>query len=184
MSADLAHIHQVMAEADCLYTAAELEAAIQRLAEQISRELAGCNPLLLCVMNGALVFAGQLLPALGFALELGYVHATRYRGATQGGELHWLVRPPQGLEGREVLILDDILDEGHTLAAIIEECRLAGARRVRSAVLIDKLHARKAGGLQADFVALTCGDRYLFGYGMDYQGYWRNAPGIYAVRGR
>ncbi|MCL7461768.1 hypoxanthine-guanine phosphoribosyltransferase [Pseudomonas sp. NW5] len=184
MSVDLVHIQQVIDEADCLYRAEALDAAIRRMAGQISAELAGTQPLLLCVMNGALVFAGKLLPELAFALEVGYVHATRYRGATEGGELHWLARPPADLGGREVLILDDILDEGHTLAAIREECLRAGALRVRCAVLIDKQHARKAAGLQADFVGLYCEDRYLFGYGMDYQGYWRNAPGIFAVRGR
>ena len=85
---------------------------------------------------------------------------------------------------RDVLIIDDILDEGHTLGAIIDFCRHAGASRVYTAVLIDKDHQRKARpDLQADFIGLQCIDRFIFGYGMDYKGYWRNAPGIYAVKG-
>lgn len=85
---------------------------------------------------------------------------------------------------RPVLIIDDILDEGHTLAAIIDYCREQGAASVQCAVLVDKQHERKARpDLKADYVGLEVEDRYIFGYGMDYQGYWRNAPGIYAVKG-
>lgn len=183
MSVELNHIRQVMAEADCLYTAEELDAAIAQMAGAISHDLAEANPLVFCVMNGGLIFSGKLLPLLNFPLELSYLHATRYRGATSGGELFWKARPEVSLDDRDVLILDDIFDEGHTLAAIVDYCQQAGARSVRTAVLIDKQHARKTEHLEADYVGLPCVDRYIFGYGMDYRGYWRNAPGIYAVKG-
>jgi hypoxanthine phosphoribosyltransferase len=184
MSADLAHIRQVMAEADCLYTEAQVEAAIERLAERINGQLAERNPVVFCVMNGGLIFSGKLLPKLGFPLELSYLHATRYRNETSGGELFWKAKPEISFIDRDVLIIDDILDEGHTLGAIIDFCRHAGAAAVHTAVLIDKEHERKARpDLKADFVGLPCIDRYIFGYGMDYKGYWRNAPGIYAVKG-
>ncbi len=184
MSVELAHIRQVMAEADCLYTAAELDAAIARMAGAINRDLGARNPLVFCVMNGGLIFAGKLLPLLDFPLELSYLHATRYRGETSGGELFWKAKPEMSLIDRDVLIIDDIFDEGHTLAAIVDYCQHAGARAVRTAVLIDKEHDRKARpDLNADYVGLPCVDRYIFGYGMDYKGYWRNAPGIYAVKG-
>lgn len=184
MPADLAHIRQVMAEADCLYDAAQIEAAIGQLAARMNAELADSNPVVFCVMNGGLIFAGQLLPKLNFPLELSYLHATRYRSETSGGELFWKAKPELSFIDREVLIIDDILDEGHTLSAITDFCRHAGARVVRTAVLIDKQHGRKAHpGLVADYTGLPCEDRFIFGCGMDYKGYWRNAPGIYAVKG-
>ena len=184
MSVDLAHIRQVMTEADCLYTEAQLEAAIEAMAGSINSELADSNPVVFCVMNGGLIFTGKLLPKLNFPLELSYLHATRYRNETSGGELFWKAKPEISFIDREVLIIDDILDEGHTLAAIVDFCKHAGASQVHTAVLIDKDHDRKARpDLKADFVGLPCEDRYIFGYGMDYKGYWRNAAGIFAVKG-
>lgn len=184
MPADLVHIRQVMAQADCLYTEAEVEAAIERVAGQISANLAERNPVVFCVMNGGLIFAGKLLTRLAFPLEASYLHATRYRNETSGGELFWKAKPEVSFIDRDVLIIDDILDEGHTLGAIIDFCRHAGAAAVHTAVLIDKEHDRKARpDIKADYIGLRCIDRYIFGYGMDYKGYWRNAAGIYAVKG-
>jgi hypoxanthine phosphoribosyltransferase len=139
---------------------------------------------LLCVMNGGLIFTGQLLTRLVFPLEIDYVHATRYGHETNGATLQWTVRPQLDLKGRTVLLLDDILDEGVTLAAIADYCRQQGAIKVCMAVLVEKLHLRKVSpGMKADFTGIEVGDRFLFGYGLDYKGYWRNAPGIYAVKG-
>ncbi|EIK95233.1 hypoxanthine-guanine phosphoribosyltransferase [Pseudomonas sp. M47T1] len=184
MSADLEHIRQVMDEADCLYTEAEVEAAIVRVGAQITAQMADRNPVVFCVMNGGLIFAGKLLTQLKFALEASYLHATRYRNETSGGDLFWKAKPEVSFIDRDVLIIDDILDEGHTLSAIIDFCKHAGARAVHTAVLIDKDHDRKASpGLKATYSGLPCIDRYIFGYGMDYKGYWRNAAGIYAVKG-
>ena len=184
MSADLEHIRQVMREADCLYNEAEVEAAIAKVGEQICNDLHDKNPVVFCVMNGGLIFAGKLLTHLQFPLEASYLHATRYRNETSGGELFWKAKPEISFIDRDVLIIDDILDEGHTLGAIIDFCRHAGAKNVRIAVLVDKTHDRKARpDLKADYVGMSCVDRYVFGYGMDYKGYWRNAPGIYAVKG-
>ncbi|MDI9778060.1 MULTISPECIES: hypoxanthine-guanine phosphoribosyltransferase [Pseudomonas] len=184
MSADLEHIRQVMREADCLYNEAEVEAAIAKVGEQICKDLRDTNPVVFCVMNGGLIFAGKLLTHLQFPLEVSYIHATRYRNQTSGGELFWKAKPEVSFIDRDVLIVDDILDEGHTLSAIIEFCKHAGARAVHTAVLIDKDHDRKASpGLKASYAGLPCIDRYIFGYGMDYKGYWRNANGIFAVKG-
>ncbi|BCQ64729.1 hypoxanthine-guanine phosphoribosyltransferase [Pseudomonas sp. Boi14] len=144
MSADLEHIRQIMREADCLYTEAEVEAAIARVGAQITEELAERNPVVFCVMNGGLIFAGKLLTHLRFPLEASYLHATRYRNETSGGELFWKSKPEVSFIDRDVLIIDDILDEGHTLGAIIDFCKHAGARAVHTAVLIDKDHDRKA----------------------------------------
>ena len=184
MSVDLNHIRQVLDEADCLYTEEQIEDAIRKMGQQITESLGDSNPLVYCVMNGGLVITGKLLTEMPFPLEASYVHATRYRDQLTGGHLDWKVRPPQGMKGRTVLIVDDILDEGHTLDAIVDFCKEEGAERVLTAVLVDKRHDRKARpDLKADFCGLEVEDRYVFGYGLDYQGYWRNAKGIYALKG-
>ncbi len=180
----LQEITRTREEADCLADANEVEAALDRMAAEISTELGDSNPLVYAVMNGALILAGRILPRLPFPLEATYLHATRYGHQIQGSLLDWRVRPTQDLRGRTVLVLDDILDEGHTLHAIIEYLKEDGAKRVYSAVLAHKLHERKAyPGMRADFTGLDVADRFVFGCGMDYKGYWRNAPGIYAVKG-
>ncbi len=176
--------NKVLADADLLFNQLDVEAAINRVAHEITTELAEMNPLLICVMNGGLIFSGQLLTKLCFPLEIDYIHASRYGHETCGANLEWRAKPQLDLNGRNVLLLDDILDEGFTLAAITDYCRSRGAAKVLTAVLIEKLHLRKiTPGMRADFSGLEAGDRFLFGYGLDYRGYWRNAPGIYAVKG-
>lgn len=166
----------------CLYTTNEVEAALDRMAKHIHEKLYDKNPVLICVMIGGLVPLGNLLPRLDFPLEVDYVHATRYRGETTGGEIHWKVKSTTNLEGRTVLVVDDILDGGVTLSAIIEDIEQQGAAEVYSAVLVDKYNKRLPQGLQkADFVGLEVEDHYIFGYGMDYNEYLRNAPGIFMV---
>lgn len=180
----LTDMRDVMDNADCLISQPEVERALDRMADEITRDLGDCLPVFYCVMNGGLITTGHLLTRLGFPLEVDYLHATRYRGGLRGGELFWRVSPEVPMAGRHVVIVDDILDEGATLAAILDYCRQAGAASISTAVLVDKQHDRKAvPGLRADYCSLEVADRYVFGFGMDYQGYWRNAPGIYAPKG-
>lgn len=175
-------IKEVYEQSTCLYTANEVAAALDRMAINIHDKLKDKNPVILCVMIGGLIPMGNLLLRLDFPLEVDYLHATRYRGEITGGDLHWKVKPSTDLKGRTVLIVDDILDGGVTLAAIIKEIKAMGAEEVYSAVLVDKHRKRVPNGLtQADFVGLTVEDHYIFGYGMDYNEYLRNAPGIFVV---
>lgn len=168
-------------QAECLYTNEQVQSAIDRVALEITNKLSKRNPLVLCVMTGALIPAGHILTRLNFPLQLDYIHATRYRGDTRGGVLNWLVKPTFPLRGRDVLIIDDIFDEGITLSEIVEFCSVEGANDIFTAVLVNKIHNRKT-KLQVDFVGLETEDKYLFGYGMDYHNYLRNVPGIYAVK--
>lgn len=177
-------IQRIRDEADCLVPPAAIDAAIDRLAGEITYALADANPIVFVVMNGGVIFAGRLLPKLPFPLETSYLHATRYGDRTHGEHLEWRAQPAQAVRGRNVLVLDDILDEGHTLHAILQHLHHQGAARVLSGVLVHKQHDRKAQpGMRADFTGVDVADRFLFGCGMDYKGYWRNAPGIYAVKG-
>lgn len=173
---------EILARSTCLYTKAEVEACMDKMAEKIQRELANSNPLFLCVVIGGIVTLGNLLPRLNFPLEVDYIHATRYRNTLEGGALYWQAEPSCLLEGRNVVVVDDILDTGLTLIEIIKYCKSKNADNVYSAVLVDKQVSREESGLlAADFTGLYVEDRYVYGYGMDYKGYLRNAAGIYAA---
>ena len=182
MSVAVPSLAEALARAELLYDRVELETAIADMGRAVDAALDGERAVFLTVMHGALVFAGQLALAIRTDLEFDYVHATRYRGATDGGELHWLREPWVAMENRSVLLVDDILDEGHTLAAIREDCLRRGARRVLIATLCRKRHDRRIAGMDADFNGVELPDRYVFGYGMDYHEQGRNLPAIYALR--
>jgi hypoxanthine phosphoribosyltransferase len=175
-------VKQVSAEAQLLYSAAEVEAAIDNMARAITEELSDKNPVVLCLMIGAVIIVGKILTRLNFPLQLEYVHATRYQGTTTGGDMQWIRIPSVPLENRTVLIIDDILDEGVTMSTMIEECKKAHAAKIYTAVLADKQIKKSRTLKKADFTGLTIPDYYVFGYGMDYKSYLRNAPGIYAVK--
>ena len=174
-------IEGISARARCLFTEEAVEKALDKMANDITAALASSNPVLLCVMNGGLITAGKLATRLAFPLQIDYLHATRYRQQTSGADLQWKAYPSLPLQDRVVLIVDDILDEGATLEKIIDYCSSQGARRVYTAVLVEKMHDRKLVDIAADFVGLQAGDYYLYGYGMDFKGYLRNAAGIFAV---
>ena len=165
-----------------LHGAEAVTSALDRMAVEITAVLDGSLPIVLCVLNGGIIPTGHLLTRLAFPLETDYLHATRYRGKTTGErEITWLCKPHLSLQGRTVLLVDDILDEGHTLKAICEFCSEAGAVRVYTAVLVEKRHDRRVAGMTADFVGLAVEDRYVFGCGMDYKGYLRNLNGIFTL---
>lgn len=166
---------------DCLFDETEIDRAISRIAVDIRNDYAGARPLYLTLMHGGMLFASRLSLQVGIDLEFDYLHATRYRGALVGSGLAWLHRPSTPIEGRRVLIADDILDEGHTLKAVRNWCEDQGAADVRIAVLCVKNHDRRVDGIDADYVALEVPDRYVYGYGMDYHEAGRNLPGIYAL---
>ncbi len=172
---------QVGEHSDMLVSAAGVQRALDAFAARIAADLAAANPLLICVMNGGLFTTSELARRLAFPLQMDYLQVSRYGAAVQGSQLKWLSRPQTPLIGRTVLLTDDILDRGETLAAVCAWCREAGAARVLSAVLVDKQVATQR-AVRADYVAITCPDRYLYGCGMDYRGYWRNLPAIYGVR--
>ena len=168
-------------DSDPITGAAEVQAAVDRLAVEIERVLGKRYPLVLAVMGGAVVFAGQILPKLRFPLDFDYVHASRYGSATRGAGIEWRVRPPEMVKGRALLVLDDILDHGETMAAIKRGLLELGADSVHCAVLVEKrLNTKKP--ITADFIGLQIPDRFVFGCGMDAKGYWRNLPEIRAMK--
>jgi hypoxanthine phosphoribosyltransferase len=178
-------ISQALAQADLLVDRPTIDTAIATIADAIARDYKGEVPLFLSIMHGALPFAGQLaleLGARGQDVQFDYLHATRYRGETTGGELVWKHRPATALYGRRVLLLDDILDEGLTLLAVREWCLEQGATDVRIAAMTVKRHDRRVDDVNADYVGVDVPDRYVFGFGMDVNEGLRNLPAIYAMK--
>jgi hypoxanthine phosphoribosyltransferase len=172
---------RLLDEADELVSAEAVQAAVARMAVEISARLAGEFPVILSVMGGAAVFTGQLLPQLRFPLEFGAIEVTRYGDTTQGRDIQWRLAPRDNVRDRTVLVVDDILDEGITRAAIEKKLKEMGAARVLAAVFADKDIGREK-PVRADFVGITVPDRYVFGFGMDAYGLWRNLPAIYALK--
>jgi hypoxanthine phosphoribosyltransferase len=172
---------QTLENADLIHDEQTVEAALDKMAADINSQLADTNPLVLCVVNGGIVVSGKLLTRLTMPLNIDAINASRYRNQTFGGGIEWILKPRATLTDRTILIIDDILDEGITLATIYDYCIEQGARAVYSAVLIDKNIGHDK-PIKADFVGLETENRYLFGYGMDCKGYGRNAAGIYACK--
>jgi hypoxanthine phosphoribosyltransferase len=172
---------QILEAAELIYSEQTVAQTLQGLAADITRELSHQQPLILCVMTGAVIFTGQLLPQLRFPLDLDYVHLTRYGDALKGGDICWRIEPRESVRDRVILVLDDILDEGITLAAIRDKVLENGAKAFYSAVFAEK-EVGHPKPFKADFTGLTVPDRYVFGFGMDIHGAWRNLPAIYAVK--
>jgi hypoxanthine phosphoribosyltransferase len=178
---ELQKARALLANADLIHSEETVQAALAQVAERIRERLSEKHPLVLCVMTGGVIFCGQLLPKLDFPIDFDYLHATRYGPETQGGKISWRMAPWTSVKGRSVLVVDDILDEGVTLAAVKESLMRLGATEVLLAVFTDKLNG-KTKPIAADFVGLTVPDRFVFGYGMDVDGAWRNLPAIYAMK--
>lgn len=166
---------------ELLFDEAAVDEAIQTLAQTIQPQVKEQFPILLCVMNGGLYMTGQLMRYWDFPLTLDYVHATRYRLSTLGKDVLWKAYPQNTLKDRHVLIVDNIFDQGYTLEEVRAYCLKQGARSVRSIFLIQKTHQRKKADIQADFAALECADRYVYGSGMDLRSHFRNFSGVYAL---
>ncbi len=173
-------IQELISKSSVIYSEIEIKIVIQNIADQVNQTIKTDDLYVLCVMNGALIFAGQLLPRLEKNIQYSYVHATRYASSLTGGPIHWLVKPPIDIEGKTVLILDDILDEGMTLREIAATCLAMKAKAIFTAVLFDKEIAKEKSYLP-NFIGLKVPNRFVFGYGLDCKGLGRNLPHLYAL---
>ncbi len=181
MTISIQRAREILQHADLLYSEDQVQTALQLVAQRINAVLADKHPLVLSVMGGAVVFTGQLLPLLNFPLDFDYVHVSRYGDARQGGTMQWKVEPRENVRDRIVLVLDDILDEGQTMEALRQRVMKLGAHKFYCAVFADKQIGRSK-PIRPDFVGIELPDRFVFGYGMDIEGAWRNLPAIYTVR--
>lgn len=177
----MSEIDALLQNAELLYDMTQINVALDEIAAELIEHYQGKKPVMLCVMNGSVITAGHLLPRLPFVLEQDYIHATRYGDKTVGGELAWQAKPNIDIKGRHVVLIEDIFDEGYTLAALRKFCQQAGALSVRCACLLDKQREGKVGP-PPEYIGMTVPDRYVFGFGMDAGGYWRNLPAIYMMK--
>jgi hypoxanthine phosphoribosyltransferase len=162
-------------------SAREIARALRRMATEIDARLARKNPIVLAVMQGGVYAAVELSKRLRFPHEFDYVHVTRYANGTRGGAIEWRKRPTKNLAGRSVLVVDDVLDRGHTLRALRTELKRAGVAELRTAVLVVKKVRGARKRPKVDFVGVEVDDVYVFGCGMDYRGHWRGLPALYAL---
>ncbi|MFZ3142970.1 hypoxanthine-guanine phosphoribosyltransferase [Psychrobacter glacincola] len=175
-------IEKTLRNSECLISSIEVAAAYERLAAQLNLHYAGLNPIVMVVMNGGLIPAGQLLTHLTFYHRMHYIHASRYRDNEGTNELDWKFKPDVSIAGEHVLLIDDIFDEGITLKTIVEELGKESPLSIESCVLLNKEHDRKVADFDVDFVGINVADRYVYGCGMDFHGYLRHLPGIYAIK--
>lgn len=175
---NLARAKSLLAHAEEIVDEEAVQAAVRGVAAALNRRFGDPEqehfPLVLGVMGGAVVFTGQLLPQLRFPLEFDYIHVSHYDGK-------WKVVPRPNVAGRTIVLLDDILDEGETLAQVKARLLEMGATEVVIAVFADKAHKR-AKPVKADIVGVSIPNRFVVGFGMDAEGYWRNLPGLWALR--
>jgi len=171
--------------AELIFDEDAVQAAVTRMAGVLNERFnhPDCEefPLVLGVMGGAVVFSGNLLTQLTFPLEFDYIHVSRYGDNDRGGEIVWKVIPRSNVAGRTVIVLDDILDEGETLAHVKQRLLDMGATEVVLAVFADKAIG-KTKPVKADIVGLVIPNRFVVGFGMDAYGYWRNLPGLWAIQ--
>jgi hypoxanthine phosphoribosyltransferase len=173
-------IQALIRKSSVIYSEIEIKTVIKNIADQVNQTIKTDDLYVLCVMNGALIFAGQLLPRLEKNIQYSYIHATRYAASLTGGPIHWLVKPPIDIEGKTVLILDDILDEGITLREIATTCLAMKAKAIYTAVLFDK-EITKEKSYFPNFIGLKVPNRFVFGYGLDCKGLGRNLPHLYTL---
>ncbi len=173
-------IQALIRKSSVIYSEIEIKTVIKNIADQVNQTIKTDDLYVLCVMNGALIFAGQLLPRLEKNIQYSYIHATRYAASLTGGPIHWLVKPSKDIEGKTVLILDDILDEGITLREIVTTCEAMKAKAIYTAVLFDK-DIEKEKSYIPNFIGLKVPNRFVFGYGLDCKGLGRNLPHLYAL---
>ncbi|MDP8568389.1 hypoxanthine-guanine phosphoribosyltransferase [Methylophilus aquaticus] len=164
---------------EVVYTASEVDIAINTMMQHMQSTLPDEPIVMMCVMRGGLYLSARLMAGLRCPLQLDYLQANRYHGLS-GSQVDWSKHPDTDLQGRIVLVVDDILDEGITLAEVVNYCKQAGAKQVFTAVLTEKDNGLQK-PLHADFVGLVVPNRYVFGCGMDVYGWWRNLPEIRAL---
>jgi hypoxanthine phosphoribosyltransferase len=174
-------LQQVKDNSDLIFSASQIKAAVENMGLELEAKIKNKNAILISVMNGGIMITSDLLRSIDCDVRLDYLQVARYRDKTVGGSLHWLKEPQLSLENQTVVLVDDIYDEGYTMEELVSYCRKHGASEVITAVLLLKKKLTPQVALKPDIFGLEVIDRYVYGYGMDYQGYLRNVPAIYAI---
>lgn len=159
-----------------LLSSEQIDEGVSRLAAEILIFYAGRPLTILGVLNGSIVLLADLIRRLDVSLQVGLVQASSYRASgAEPGPLRIDLSMLPEIQGRHVLLIDDIFDTGNTLSALVEQLRQAGPESVRTAVLLRK-HGRKAVPMEPDHVGFEIPNQFVVGYGLDYRDAYRNLP--------
>jgi len=158
----------------------EIQAAVRRVAEDINRDIADKNPLFICVLNGAFMFAGDLMKTVNFPCEITFIKLSSYEGLYTTGAVKEIIGLNESVVGRNVVVVEDIVDTGITMERILSSLRAKGAKDIRVATFLQKPDALQR-DIRVDYVAMKIPNDFIVGYGLDYDGYGRNLKDIYTV---
>ena len=161
--------------------AEEILAAVERVAAAMNKDLEGKNPLFICVLNGAFMFAADLYKNITIDSEISFMRMKSYEGMSTSGSVKCISGLQEDVAGRTVVVLEDIVDTGYTMKSIVEQLREKGAADVRIATLLHKPEATRVPDLKLDYVALTIPNAFIVGYGLDYDEHGRNLKDIYVI---
>jgi hypoxanthine phosphoribosyltransferase len=158
----------------------QIQVAVKQIATRINEDYKGKCPLIVPILNGSFMFASDLLKQLSCQCEISFIKASSYRGTSSSGQLTSLIGINEDLSGRDVIILEDIIDTGHTLAKIIPSLKELQPASVRVATLLFKPLALKA-DITIDYIGMEITNEFIVGYGLDYKGLGRNLKEIYQL---
>ncbi len=168
-------------EFDIFLTQDVIEKAIQEVAEKINKDLDGKDPLFICVLNGSFIFAAELMKRITIPSEVSFVKMSSYKGTTSTGKIKEIYGLEEDIKGRTVVIVEDIIDTGHTMTLILEQLTCDEPKEILITTLLLKPDALK-NPIHADYIALSIPNDFIVGYGLDYDGYGRNLPHIYKIK--
>ena len=160
---------------------AEIQKRVQELAEMINAEYAGKKPLILGVLNGSFIFAADLFRELTIEAEISFIKLASYKGTSSTGNVVTAIGLEEDLHGRHIIIVEDIIDTGKTMSAFLPEIHHRHPESVKIAVFLTKPIALKY-DIKADFTAFQIEDKFVVGYGLDYDGLGRNLPDLYILK--
>lgn len=161
-------------------TEADILREVDRVAAELNRDMADANPIFLCVLNGAFMFAADLMKRVTMPCEISFVKLSSYAGTQSTGDVRQLIGLSDSLRGRNVVIVEDIVDSGLTMLRLLDLVREHEPRDVRICSLLVKPDKLKV-DLHVDYVAMEIPNDFIVGYGLDYDGMGRNLPSIYTL---
>jgi len=180
-SPTLEDLQKIKASSDLIFSASQIKTAVENMGLELEARIRNKNAILICVMNGGVTLTADLSRSMDCDVRFDYLQVARYRDKTVGGSLHWLKEPKLSLQNQTVVLIDDIYDEGYTMEELVSYCEKHEANEVITSVLLYKQKSSPQVGSKPDIYGLEVMDRYVYGYGMDYKGYLRNLPAIYAI---
>jgi len=159
---------------------AEIDKSLEVIAKKMNEELADKNPLMICILNGSFMFAADLMKKLNFPCEISFVKLSSYQGTSTTGTVKELIGLNENIEGRTVVILEDIIDTGVTIKKIQDQLLGYQPAELKIASMLFKPEACKV-DIKIDYTGMNIPNDFIVGYGLDYDGYGRNLPDIYTV---